>query len=179
MAYTSQECPAHASEIDDDRRSRYYESLKSSMTAEQKAAFEKLLSAEHEYIKAHAAEVDQGGIIRGIRTIGSQSILEVLFHTNVVHFERKKLPVLSDNQVKMADSLLNREYEMKVQQLGTRTKNGIEEGAVTAKNLSGVEETRNTYPDAWVAFARLRYPGSVAANRARITLDRYRLLKTI
>lgn len=172
-------CFGYASEIQDDRRTRYYNSLKPSMTHEQQAAFEKLLAAENAYIKAHASEVDQGGTIRGIRTIGSMDILEDLFHTEVVHFERKKWPVLSDNQIATADALLDSEYEKKLQQLQTQTKEAIDEGAVTAGHLSNVEKTWETYRDAWVAFARLRYPAAVAAVRAEITLDRYRLLKTI
>jgi hypothetical protein len=61
-------CSGYESEIEDDRRSRYYNSLKSSMTPEQQAAFEKLLAAQNAYIEAHASEVDQGGTIRAIRT---------------------------------------------------------------------------------------------------------------
>ena len=172
-------CSGYASEIEDDRRSRYNSSLKSSMPEEQQAAFDKLMVAENAYIKAHASEVDQGGTIRSMRTIGSQSILKDLFHTEVVHFESKKWPVLSDNQIAMADALLNREYQHKLLQLRTQTKEAINEGAVTASHLSRVEETWETYRDAWTAFARLRYPAAVAAIRAEITLDRYRLLKTI
>ena len=71
-------CSSYASEIEDDRRSRYYNSLKSSMTAEQQAGFEKLLAAQNAYTEAHAFEVDQGGTIRGIRTLGSQGILKDL-----------------------------------------------------------------------------------------------------
>ena len=172
-------CSSYSSEIGNDRRNRYYNSLKSSMTPEQGTAFGKLLAAENAYIKAHASEVDQGGTIRGIRTIGSQSILDNLFHTEVVHFERKKWPALSDNQIAIADSSLRREYEKKLQQLRTRPKEENYEGAVTADHLSSVEATWETYRDAWVAFARLRYPPAVNAIRAEITLDRYRLLKTI
>jgi|CZKF01.1.fsa_nt_gi uncharacterized protein YecT (DUF1311 family) len=172
-------CGSYASEIEDDRRSRYYNSLKSSMTPEHQAAFEKLLAAQNAYIEAHASEVDQGGTIRGMRTIGSQAILKDLFHTEVVHFERKKWPVLSDNQITMADALLNREYEKKLQQLRAQTKEAIDQGAVTASHLSSVEETWKTYRDAWVGFARLRYPDAAAAIRAEITLDRYHLIKTI
>jgi uncharacterized protein YecT (DUF1311 family) len=172
-------CSGYASEIEDDRRGRYYNSLRSSMIPEQRAAFEKLLAAQNAYIETHASEVDQGGTIRGIRTIGSQGILKDLFHTEIVHFERKKWPVLSDNQITMADALLNRELEKKLQQLRTRPKEESYEGAVTADHVSSVEKTWETYRDAWVAFARLRYPDAVAAIRAEITLDRYRLLKTI
>jgi len=172
-------CSDYKSEIEDDRISRYYNSLKSSMTTEQRAAFEKLLAAQSAYIEAHASEVDQGGTIRAIRTIGSEGILKDLFHTEVVHFERKKWPILSDNQIATADVLLHREYVKKLQQLRTQTKESIDEGAVTADHLSSVEEAWEKYRDAWDAFARLRYPATAAIVRAEITLDRYRLLKAI
>jgi uncharacterized protein YecT (DUF1311 family) len=177
--FTMNFCFGYTSEFEDDRRSRYYNSLKSSMTPEQRAAFEKLLAAQDAYIEAHASEVDQGGSISSIRTIGSQGILKDLFHTEVVHFERKKWPVLSDNQITTADGLLNGEYKKKLQQLKTQTKEDIDQGAVTASHISSVERTWETYREAWVAFARLRYPAAVAAIRAEITLNRYRLLKTI
>jgi hypothetical protein len=172
-------CSGYASEIEDDHRSRYYNSLKSSMTPEQKAAFEGLLSAHNTYIQVHASEVDQGGTIRNIRTMGSQEILEDLFYTEIVHLERKTWPALSESQIATADTLLDREYEKKLQQLRAQTKDAIDEGAVTADHLSSVEKSWEKYRDAWVAFARLRYPAAVAAIRAKITVDRYRLLKTI
>jgi uncharacterized protein YecT (DUF1311 family) len=177
--FTMNFCSGYASEIADDRRRRYYNSLKSSMIPEQQAAFEKLLSAQNAYIEAHASEVDQGGTIRAIRTVGSQGILKDLFHVEVVQFERKKWPVLSDNQITRADALLHREYEKTLRQLRTQSKEAIDEGAVTAGHLSSVEATWETYRDTWVAFARLRYPAAVVVIRAEITLDRYRLLETI
>ena len=172
-------CTWYESQIDDDRRSRYFDSLKSSMTPEQEAAFEKLIAAQNAYVKAHASEVYQGGTIHAIRNLGSQSILKDLFHTEVAHFERKKWPALSDNQVAVADTLLNREYTKKLQELQKLTKEEIEQGAVTADHLSNVEGAWETYRDTWVTFARLRYPAAIAAIRAEITIDRYRLLKTI
>ena len=177
--FTMNFCSEYKSEIEDDHRNRYYNSLKSSMTTEQRAAFEKLLAAQKAYIEAHASEVDQGGSIRVIRAIGSQSILQDLFHAEVVHFERKKWPVLSDKQITTADALLHDEYVKKLQELRTQAKDAIDQGAVTDGNLSRVEETWQAYRDAWFAFARLRYPGAATVVRAEITLDRYRLLKTI
>ncbi len=152
--FTMNFCIGYASEIEDNHRNRYYNSLKSSMTTEQQAAFEKLLVAQNAYIEAHASEVDQDGTIRVLRTVGSQGILKDLFHTEVVHFERRKWPVLSDNQITMADALLHREYVKKLQQLRTQTKESVDQGAVTVGNLSSVEETWQTYRDAWDAFAR-------------------------
>ncbi len=177
--FTMNFCSGYASEIEDDRKSHYYSSLKSSMTPEQQAAFEKLVTAQNAYVEAHASEVDQGGTIRAIRTLGSEGILKDRFHVEVVHFERKKWPTLSENQIAGADALLHREYDKKLQQLRTQTKDEIDQGAVTADNLSSVEKAWEIYRDAWVAFARLRYPAAVSVIRAEITLDRYRLLKTI
>jgi len=172
-------CSSYTSEIEEDRRSRYYKLLKASMPPEQRAAFETLLAAQHAYTKAHASEVDQGGTIRGIRTLGSQNILRDLFHTEVIHFERKEWPSLSGNQIRMADAWLDREYVKKLQQLRRQTKESIDQGGVTAENLASVEESWQAYRDAWVALAHLRYPAAAALIGAEITLDRYRLLKTI
>lgn len=172
-------CSSYASEIEDDRRDRFFNSLKTSMSPEQRTAFEKLLAAQNAYIKAHALEVDQGGTIRGMRTIGSENILKDLFRTEIIHFERKKWPTLSDKQIAAADGLLQREYEEKLQQLRVKTEEEINDGAVTAEHLSSVEKTWENYRDAWIQFARLRYPVAVPAIRAEITQDRYRLLKTM
>lgn len=172
-------CGDYESQIDDARRSHYYHSLKSSMTPEQQAAFTKLLAAENAYITTHASEVDQGGTIRAIRTMGSQSILEDLFHTEVVQFERKEWPRLPERQTQMANVWLQHEYKKRLKQLGLQSKDDIDEGAVSASNLTKVEKVWNNYRDAWVAFARLRYPDHVATIQAKITLDRYRYVKTI
>lgn len=177
--FTMNFCSEYEAEIRDDRRSRYYDSLKSSMSAEQRAAFEKLLAAKNAYIVAHASEVYQGGTIRNIRTIGSQEILEELFHTELVHFERKRWPALSSVQTAEADGLLDREYKKQIERSRKQTEDEIEDGAVTADGLTKAERGWSAYRDAWVAFARLRYPTAVPAIRAEITLDRYRYVKTI
>lgn len=177
--FTMNFCGGYESEIADDRRNRFYDSLKSSMNPKEKTAFENLLSAKHAYIEAHASEVDQGGTIRGVRTMGSQSILEDLFRTNLVHFEHGKWPELTAAQIATADSVLKKEYERKLQQLRGQTEEQISEGAVSARDLSKVEETWQKYRDAWVAFARVRYPAETDQIRAKVTLDRYRLVKTI
>jgi len=177
--FTMNFCSGYASEIETDQRNRYYETLKSQMNPAQREAFDKLLAAEKAYVEAHASEVDQGGTIRGIRTIGSMNILHRLFRAEVVQLERKQWPVVSTSQVKTADGLLHDEYEAKVQHLRSHTKEEIDEGAVTADHLANVEGLWENYRDAWGIFARLRYPAAEARIRAEITIDRYRLLKTI
>jgi uncharacterized protein YecT (DUF1311 family) len=172
-------CSAYASEIEDEGRSRHFNSLKSSMTPEQRRAFETLLSALNAYLDAHRLEVEQGGTIRSVRTIGSVNILKDVFRTDLTHFERKKWPVRSKEQIASADALLNGEYEKAIRRLQHRTNDEIYEGAVKADDLSTVQSAWLKYRDAWIAFARLRYPDAVALIRTEITLERYRLLKTI
>jgi hypothetical protein len=172
-------CSGYASEIEDDRRARYFNSLESSMTSEQRAAFEKLLIAQNAYVEAHINEVGQGGTIRVVRTMHSQDILKDLFRTELIHFERGKWPSLTASQIASADALVQREYEVRLQKLRAQTKEDIDEGAVTSENLSNVESAWEAYRSAWVAFAHVRYPAAADSIRAAITLDRYRLLKTI
>ena len=75
--------------------------------------------------------------------------------------------------------LLDGEYAKTLEQLRTQTRADVEDGAVTADGPASAEKAWEAYRSAWVAFARLRYPREVAAIRAEITLDRYRLVETI
>jgi hypothetical protein len=177
--FTMNFCGGYASEIESNLRTRYYDSLRSSMTTEQRAAFEKLLAAERAYIEAHAFEVDQGGTIRNLRTLGSQHILENLFRADLVQFERRHWPPLSAPQIAEADGLLQHEYQEKMQQLSKESQEQNADGAVSVQNLSKAEGAWEKYREAWTAFARLRYPVAADGIRAQITLDRYRWVKTI
>lgn len=177
--FTENFCTDYESEIKDDRRSRFYNAVQASMTREQKAAFEKLLKAKDAYIEAHASEVYQGGTMRNIRTNGSQEILEDLFETELVRFERKEWPRVSDEQIRTADASLDREYAKTLERTRFRTKEDIEDGVVTAAGVSSAEKSWEAYRDAWVGFARVRHPSAAGAIEAKITVDRSRLLKTI
>jgi hypothetical protein len=172
-------CGAYTSQVEDEHRGRYYSLLKRSMTPAQQAAFERLLAAESTFVTTHASEVYQGGTIRGIRTMGSENILKDLFRAEIAHFEQKKWPSLTQAQIAGADDLLDQEYEKKLGQLKIQSKDEIDDGAVTAENLLKVEETWKSYRNAWVVFARLRYPAAAETIRAEVTLDRYRFVKTI
>lgn len=172
-------CSLYRTEVDDDRKSRYYRSIEISMKSEEKTAFEKLLAASDKYINDHGLEVDQGGTIRGIRTSGSQNILKDLFRTELSRFENKKWPALSENQVKTADVSLRHELLDKIQELSKQTQEQIRDGAVSADDLKKVQKSWENYRDAWFAFAQLRYPSAAQQIRAQIILDRYRFVKTI
>jgi hypothetical protein len=172
-------CMEYSSEIEDEHRNRYYQSLKASMTAEQSDAFDKLLSAKKVYVKAHAYEVYQGGTMRNIRTMTSQKILEDLFLSEVVRFEKKEWPKLSSSHIAKAGSLASQQYAKTGQELRKQTREQIEEGAVTASDFAKAETAWEAYRDAWAEFAHQRYPSAEAAIVAQIEMDRYRLLRTI
>lgn len=172
-------CGEYAAEVEDDRRSRQYRGLRASMTPEQQRSFDRLLAAERVYVDTHAREVYQGGSIRGVRTMGSQEILDSLFHAEVVHLERGRWPVFSDRLIGAADGMERREYAKKLLELRAQKPTDLEDGLVTAGDVQQVEASWIRYREAWTAFARARYPGHVDAVRAQVALDRYRLLKTI
>jgi hypothetical protein len=172
-------CTEYATEVEEARRTRYFNALRSSMTPEQRRAFERLLSARDTYIEAHASEVYQGGSIHNRRTTKSQAILKDLFQTHVIRFERKEWPAHSRQALRSADAWLNREYQKKVAAAPPHTAEDSREGAVAPEDLATVEKTWRAYREAWVAFARLRYPVAVDQIRTVITLERYRLVKTI
>ena len=177
--FTMNFCGGYESQIEDDQQKPLLRFTEISMTPEQRAAFEKLLAAQGAYIKAHASEVDQGGTIRVIRTIGSEGILKDLFHAELVHFERKKWPALSD--VKSKRPIPCCIASMKRAPPTTNADKGRDRSREPSRPtiFRTWKQAWQAYRDAWVAFARLRYPAAVAVIRVEITLDRYRLLKTI
>ena len=71
----------------------------------------------------------------------------------------------------MADVLFCRAFSTK---LGIRAQTGrrdrSELGGVTASNLSKAEESWEAYRNAWVEFARLRYPSEAAFNQRQKSL---------
>jgi hypothetical protein len=79
-------------------------------------------------------------------------------------------PALSNRQITAAEVLLHREYENALKRLRSQPEEEI---------VSDVQGTWETYRNAWVEFARCRYPAAVPAIRAQVILDRYQLLKTI
>ena len=97
----------------------------------------------------------------------------------MVQFERKEWPKLSEESIRTAVGALDREYAQTLERLRSRKKEDVYEGAVTAGGVESAEKSWEAYRDAWVAFARVRYPADVDAIAAKIELDRYRLLKTI
>ncbi|HWB32965.1 MAG TPA: lysozyme inhibitor LprI family protein [Acidobacteriaceae bacterium] len=171
-------CGEYQQEIADDRRGREYERLKVAMTSEQRATFDRLLVAERAYIEAHASEVYQGGTIRGIRTMGSQEILEKLFHGEVMQLERRQWPTIQQAQIDGSDATMAQEYRAAQGRIRAQPKDEFNED-VTAEGLLNAQRAWLKYRNAWSAFAKARYPEHAAAISAEITLDRYRLLKTI
>lgn len=177
--FTMNFCSGYASEIEDSRRTRYYESLQSSMSAGQRDAFKRLLDAQRAYLEAHGSEVDQGGTIRVVRTLESEKILKERFYSQLVRFERKEWPRMSQTQVQSADRLLNNQYAKTIRQLRNQSKEDSYEGSVTPDGLIKAERSWIMYRDAWSEFAKMRYPSAMEDIVAEIVIDRYRLLKTI
>ena len=176
--FTMNFCSSYKAQVQDDQRDREYRRLASAMPPDQRVAFETLLSAERAYLGTHASEVYQGGSIHNIRTRSSQNILDDLFHGELMQLKRKHWPALSQAEVAGANLLEETERAKAIQRINAQPKDKANED-ITADGFAKAQAAWEAYRTAWVVFARLLYPEHAAAVRAEITLDRYRLLKTI
>lgn len=172
-------CTAYSFEVEDDQRSRYYASLMPSMNQHERTAFDELLSAHDAYADSSVLEVNQAGSFRSLRTLEFQRTVKETFHADLVLFERDEWPSLSAKQIATANALLQREYTRTLQRLRNQARDSLDEGVVTADDLIKVQSAWKTYHDAWVRFARRRYPEAVEKIRAKISIDRHRLLENI
>lgn len=172
-------CSDYQDQVAEQQRKHYFDNLKAKMTPPQQAAFDKLLQAHNAFLLVHVDEVDQGGTIRNIRTLGSQNILKKLFRNEVAKFLNGKWPAISPEQISAADAQMQDEYSRQRTALSHQTRQMLEAGAVSAEGLAKAQQSWQTYRDAWVAFAKTYDPAKADAVRAEITLDRYRYLKTI
>ena len=122
-------------------------------------AFAKLQAASKAFIQARANdEVDLSGTARSMLIIQEESIQERDFIQSVEAFEQKK-----DNRY--ASQVLFQENK-KMSQLLKRireTKDETIRGTVTNAQIVTTQEKWTKYLDAWIEFAKLRYP-SVASD---------------
>ncbi len=173
-------CAAYNAEIAAQRRDDRLQSLSSRWPADQQAAFKLLQQAKEDYVKAHGrGETDMGGTIRVIREFGVEERQRDKFLAAVQAFESGHLPHGMAAGYKKADAELNLLYNKAVAAAAAHQEDYY--GAIQPQGIQNAESAWLKYRDAWVAFARLRYPSTDAnawltlltANRAaslRMTL---------
>lgn len=156
-------CADYDSEIADQKRAESLNALISHFTPAERLAFDNLRKSVEAYAVAHAGEIDLSGSARGMFEIEAQETLRDDFIAALQAFEQGKLPHGSAAQYSQADARLNSAYR---QACSDAEKNKGEYGYGGAVQPGGIREAERAwlkYRDAWVAFAKLRYPSVPAA----------------
>jgi uncharacterized protein YecT (DUF1311 family) len=154
-------CAAYNVEIAAQRRDNLLKHLFSRWPGDQQAAFKLLQQAEEEYVKAHGrGETDMGGTIRVIREFGVEERQRDKFLAAVQEFESGHLPQGTAADCKKADADLNLLYRKAVAAAAAHKEDYF--GAIKPEGIQNAESAWLKYRDAWIAFARLRYPSTDA-----------------
>jgi uncharacterized protein YecT (DUF1311 family) len=151
-------CTAYGTEIAAQEREDEFSRLSAQWTQAQRDSFARLQKASEEYVRARGTgEVYQGGTIRTMRTMGAEDRMRHKFLEAVKEFESGRLPKGNATDYRKADSDLNETYK---QALTLAAKQNFEDddGAIRPDGIRQAERAWMTYRDAWVAFAKVRYP---------------------
>jgi len=146
-------CAAHDQRKKQPRRDAKVRGLLASFSDADRAAFTRLRAAADSYFKARTSnEVDLSGTARGALVIAEENALEKSLAAALDHLEKKrtlpaKVPPLAET-----DAALNVEY---------RRVQAVKEPIWGTVDKAGITRTQRLwlkYRDAFVAFARQRYP---------------------
>ncbi len=168
-------CAAYGSEIEDQKRAASLDALTALFTPAQGTAFKTLRRFEKEYARAHAkGEIDLSGSARAMYQIDAEGTLRDDFFAAIEQFEIGKYPGGSKAQYADADVRLNLIYR---KTLSDAEAHKNDYGAIQPEGIREAERAWLKYRDAWVAFAKLRYPAVPAeAWLALLTDDRTSIL---
>jgi uncharacterized protein YecT (DUF1311 family) len=169
-------CAGRDTEIQDDKRNQFFRSLSSGWPLAEKQALLVLVKAEDDYSTAHArGEIDLGGSGRAVWEMNAEWKLREQFKAALVSCEKGGLRGGPAAGLSGADLELNQLYR-KALASAKAGEDGY--GAVQPDGIRDAERAWLKYRDAWVAFARLRYPAiSAEAWLTLLTKDRIADLK--
>ncbi len=168
-------CADYNSEIADGRREDQFLAFVSSFTPAQRVAFATVRKLEEGYAEAHGAgEIDLSGSARGMFEIDAEESLRDDFLAALEAFEAGRLPAGSFEAYGEADARLNSVYGTTMSDAEARKG---EYGAIQTDGIRDTERAWLKYRDAWVRFAKLRYPAVPAdAWLTLLTEDRISVL---
>lgn len=167
-------CAQYQDEITAQKRQDALDAFSTHWPQAEKTAFAALANASEKYIEAHGeGEVYQGGTIRALRTDGVEEHQREEFLAAVRRFESGKLPEGSDTDAKNADADLNATYKS-VLALAAKQNFADDDGDIRPGGIQKAERAWLKYRDAWVAFAKVRYPKTnSSAWRTLLARNRY------
>jgi hypothetical protein len=167
------QCAAHQKSIDDLKRKARLEGIVQGWTPAQRLAFTNLEKAKADFVAARSeSEVDSTGTARVAFTIGEQERREDAFLDFLDRLERGKGVKASRSDLPIADRDINIVYRQ------IQDRRDFSAGSVTQSNIQNTQKLWLKYRDAWLAFAKVRYPDVPQdAISATLTLERINMLR--
>jgi uncharacterized protein YecT (DUF1311 family) len=148
-------CESYEAELTDQQSTNTLDSLSSKWPEPQRSAFAALEQAQQAYAQAHEGEIDAQGSSRAAQQIRAQQSLRNSFLAAIQIFEKGDLPSHTASEAQQADTALNETYRKAVNGAEANKSNY---GAVKPENMRTAERAWLAYREAWVQFAKLRYP---------------------
>jgi uncharacterized protein YecT (DUF1311 family) len=149
-------CAAYSSELADRNRTEALRGISANFNQAQRQAFDQLNQLEQAYARAHGdGEIDLSGTARAMFQIDAEDSLRDDFIAALPWFEAGNLPTGSAQQYQDADARLNLSYRKVMSDAEAHRK---DYGAVQPEGIRAAERAWLKYRDAWVAFAKERYP---------------------
>jgi uncharacterized protein YecT (DUF1311 family) len=150
-------CAELDSEIAKQKRSDRLSTLSLKWSKEEKESFNSLMQADEVYVDAHGwGETYLGGTIHVLRVSGVEERMRDKFLAAVEAFEAGHLPRGTASDFGKVDAELNLLYREALK-AADADKSG-DEGAIKSEGIRKAERAWLKYRDAWVAFAKRRYP---------------------
>jgi hypothetical protein len=168
-------CEKFSAMQSDQARSRELNELSAQWTDPQRAALKALENALTQYSQAHGkGEIQAAGDARQSQAIQSQQSIRDSFLAAIRAFEKGGLPRHSAAEAAQAEAELNGVYQKALDDAGTNKSNADVDQVVQPEDIRAAQESWLVYRDAWLAFAKLRYP-TVTADSWLTLLTRDRI----
>lgn len=171
--FSQGECAGKESRFAGIERTKRLEKLTKSWSGSDKQAYKILLAAWGSYRNAREGEVDQSGTARAAMLIEDDEVMESGFQESLLKFERGVFPRFTDSDFAKADQELNLVYK-NIQE----SNHPNDMGTVTKDDIKKAQRAWLKFRDAWVIFAKQKYPSvATAAWKTWLTKDRTKLLQ--
>ena len=163
--FMDRRCAAYGAELADQRRKEELRRLTAKWSGAQKAEFVRLTQAQDEYasaVGAYAGHYPESLHVEN--AINAEEDVQDKFVSDLKQFESGKLPRGSESDYRLADKELNQAFQQTLakSEADARNNSGTDAdkqmAAEDPEYIRNVERAWIKYRDAWVDFARLRYP---------------------
>jgi uncharacterized protein YecT (DUF1311 family) len=156
-------CAKHENDMAKIKRNSDLSVLQQNWTAAEKVAFKKLQAASNEFTQSRSTEeVDQSGTARAMFVISEEAMQQKDFIQSLELLEKNKAPRYSIKQLEKEDAKLNALYGV----IQSKKADEMIYGTVTPASIKTTQRAWVHYRDAWVEFAKIKYPNYTADSIA-------------